>query len=72
MKQEKNEIKIGAILSYIIVGINILIGFIYTPILIRTLGQAEYGLYSLVYSFMSYLTILDFGLGNCLYFKSIS
>lgn len=66
MKREKSQIKIGAILSYTIVGINILIGFIYTPILIRTLGQAEYGLYSLVYSFMSYLTILDFGLGNAI------
>lgn len=66
MKQEKSQIKIGAILSYVIVGINMLIGFIYTPILIRTLGQAEYGLYSLVYSFMSYLTILDFGLGNAI------
>lgn len=62
----KSEIKIGAILSYIIVGINVLIGFVYTPVLIRTLGQAEYGLYSLVYSFMSYLTILDFGLGNAI------
>ena len=66
MKKEKSEIKIGAILSYIIVGINILIGFVYTPILIRKLGQAEYGLYSLVYSFMSYLTLLDFGLGNAI------
>ena len=65
-KEPKSQIKIGALLSYIIVGINILIGFIYTPIIIRTLGQAEYGLYSLVYSFMSYLTILDFGLGNAI------
>ena len=66
MKKTKNQIKVGAILSYIIVGINILIGFIYTPILIRMLGQAEYGLYSLVASFMSYLSILDFGLGNAI------
>ncbi len=64
--KEKSQIKIGALLSYIVVGINILIGFIYTPVIIRTLGQAEYGLYSLVYSFMSYLTILDFGLGNAI------
>lgn len=64
--KQRSQIKVGALLSYIIVGINILIGFIYTPIIIRTLGQAEYGLYSLVYSFMSYLTILDFGLGNAI------
>lgn len=66
MNKEKSQIKIGAILSYIIVGINIAIGFIYTPILIRQLGQVEYGLYSLIFSFMSYLTILDFGLGNAI------
>lgn len=64
--EEKSQIKAGAILSYIIVGINIAIGFFYTPILIRQLGQVEYGLYSLIFSFMSYLTILDFGLGNAI------
>ena len=64
--KEKSQVKIGAVLSYVVVGINIAIGFLYTPILIRQLGQVEYGLYSLVFSFMSYLTILDFGLGNAI------
>ncbi len=62
--KEKSEIKIGAILSYIIIAINMIIGVIYTPILTSKLGQSEYGLYSLVNSVMSYLTILDCGLGN--------
>lgn len=63
---KKNEIKIGAILSYVVIGLNMVIGLVYTPILIRMLGQSEYGLYSLVSSIISYLTILDFGFGNAI------
>lgn len=61
-----NEIKVGAILSYIIIGLNILVGLIYTPLLVRMLGQSEYGLYSMVASIVAYLTILDFGFGNAI------
>lgn len=64
--QSSREIKIGAILSYIIIVVNMLIGVLYTPILTAKLGQTEYGLYSLVTSIISYLTILDFGFGNAI------
>ena len=65
MKSSK-EIKVGAILSYVIIIANMLIGILYTPILTEKLGQSEYGLYSLVTSIISYLTILDFGFGNAI------
>lgn len=65
MKSNK-EIKIGAILSYVIILANMIIGVLYTPILTAKLGQSEYGLYSLVTSIISYLTILDFGFGNAI------
>lgn len=65
MKSSK-EIKIGAILSYVIIFANMIIGVLYTPILTAKLGQSEYGLYSLVTSIISYLTILDFGFGNAI------
>lgn len=64
--QSSKEIKIGAILSYVIIIVNMLIGVLYTPILTAKLGQTEYGLYSLVTSVISYLTILDFGFGNAI------
>ena len=35
-----------------------------TPYMLRMMGKSEYGLYSLVASVISYLTILDLGLGN--------
>jgi len=64
MKNSNNEIKLGAILSYVIILANMIIGVLYTPILTAKLGQSEYGLYSLVTSVIGYLTLLDFGFGN--------
>ena len=43
-----------------------LVGITYTPFLIRMLGQSEYGLYSIVYSVISYLTVMDMGFGNAI------
>ena len=63
---KKNEVKVGAILSYVVIVLNMVINLAYTPLLIRKLGQSEYGLYSLVSSIISYLTVLDLGLGNAI------
>lgn len=66
MKKNINEIKIGAILSYLVIALNLIVGLIYTPFLIRMLGKSEYGLYSIIHSVMSYLTIMDMGFGNAI------
>lgn len=63
---KSRELKLGAILSYVVIGLNMIIGIFYTPYLTRMLGQSEYGLYSLVASVISYLTILDLGFGNAI------
>lgn len=63
-KREINELKAGSILSYINLMISTIIPLFYTPVMLRILGQAEYGLYSLSNSVISYLTLLNFGLGN--------
>lgn len=57
----RSQIKTGAILSYVAVFLNIAISFFYTPWMIRQIGVSDYGLYSLVMSFISYF-ILDLGL----------
>jgi len=59
-----NQLKAGAILSYLSLILTILISLIYTPFMLRKLGQSEYGLFSLINSVIAYLTILDFGFGN--------
>jgi O-antigen/teichoic acid export membrane protein len=61
-----NQLKAGTALSYVSIGLNSLIGLIYTPFMLRMMGQSEYGLYSLAASIIAYLTILDLGFGNAL------
>ena len=61
-----NQLRAGAILNYVIIGLNTIVGLAYTPYMLRCLGQNEYGLYSLVASVIAYLTILDFGFGNAI------
>ena len=61
-----NQLKAGAVLNYVIVGLNIVTGLLYTPFMLRCLGQNEYGLYSLVASVIAYLTLLDFGFGSAI------
>lgn len=62
----KSEVKKGAILSYVLIFLTNIVALIYTPFLIRSLGQSEYGLYSLVNSIIGYLTVLDLGFGNAI------
>lgn len=59
--RENNQRKAGVVLSYAGQAVQILSGLIYTPIMIRILGQSEYGLYQLVYSIVSYLSLLSLG-----------
>lgn len=61
-----NQLKAGAFLSYVVLGINNILGLLYTPYMLRMMGQSEYGLYSLVASVIAYLTILDLGFGNAI------
>ena len=60
----KNQLRSGIILSYVNLGISMLIPFLYTPIMLDLLGQAEYGLYSLANSVVGYLSLLSFGFGS--------
>ncbi|HFU4127723.1 TPA: lipopolysaccharide biosynthesis protein [Streptococcus suis] len=59
-----NQLKVGAILSYASMGIGYIVSITYTPIMLRLLGQSEYGLYNLVASVVAYLGVLNFGFGS--------
>ena len=59
-----NQRKWGAVLSYINIFATVAVGLFYTPVMLRLLGQSEYGLYSLIGSLVGYLSVLDMGLGN--------
>jgi len=51
-------------MSYLIIGLGSLISIVYTPIMLRLLGQSEFGLYNLVASVVSYLGLFNFGFGS--------
>ena len=59
-----NQLKISVFLSYFNIILNCAVNIVFSPFMIRQLGQAQYGLYQLIGSFVGYLTILNFGLGN--------
>ena len=61
-----NQLRAGVVLNYVAIVLNMVIGLLYTPYLLRMLGQSEYGLYSLAASIIAYLTVLDLGFGNAI------
>ncbi len=62
--RDSNQLKAGAVISYATQAVHILSGLIYTPVMLRLLGQSEYGLYQLVQSVVSYLSLLSLGFGS--------
>lgn len=58
------EIKRGALLSYILIIVNTVYGIAFTPFLLSKLGMSEYGVYRIIASFTSSITILDLGIGT--------
>ena len=62
----ENQRKSGAILSYVYIIINCVLGLVYVKFLRDKLGQAEYGIYGTVDSVIAYLAVLDCGFGNAI------
>ncbi|MBO5415107.1 MAG: polysaccharide biosynthesis protein [Clostridia bacterium] len=55
------QIKLGAVLSYISIAVNIIAGLLYTPWMVAQIGEGDYGLYTLANSLIT-LFLVDFGL----------
>ena len=64
MKKQRNQIKIGLLLSYLNIALGNLITVFYLPVMLSLLGQSEYGLYKLAASITTYLSLLIFGIGG--------
>lgn len=63
MKPKLNQLRAGVVLTYVSLAVGYLVSMVFTPVMIRMLGQNEYGLYTLVLSIASYLNLLNFGFG---------
>ncbi len=64
VKTRGEQLKAGVILSYIQMFLSVVIGIIQSPIIIRCLGQSEYGLYNTVVSSLSMLSVLSLGFNS--------
>ena len=62
MKNDR-EILNGALLSYIGIAFNILSGLLYTPWMVSIIGKADYGLYTLSSTIISFF-MFDLGMST--------
>lgn len=60
----KNEVKYGALLSYIIIICNALYGLVIAPYLLSTVGTSEYGVYKTIGALTSSISVLELGIGG--------
>ena len=58
----RDQKKVGVIISYVNIVLHMCISIFFTPFLIKSLGQSEYGLYRIVQSFIGQLSIMTFGM----------
>lgn len=55
--------RMGALLSYTNLALNIFISIFFVPFLIQSLGPGEYGVYKTIQSFSGMLMVINFGVG---------
>lgn len=56
----------NVVASYSAFGVQFLIGIAFTPIILRGLGQRQFGLYTVLFSLAGYAGILELGLGTAI------
>ena len=59
----QKQLKLGALLSYLAIGINIVSALIYSPWMLQKIGAGNYGLYTLATSLIN-MFMLDFGISS--------
>ena len=64
-RRSNRQILKGSAVAYLSLAVNIISGIVYTPWMIRQIGQSNYGLYTLAVSLISIL-MMDFGIGSAL------
>lgn len=60
-KRQNGQIIYGGMISYALIIINIMLGLVYTPWILKSIGSSQYGLYTLASSFIT-LFLMDFGM----------
>ena len=63
---EKNQVKFGALLSYLLIIVNSFYGLVIAPFVLGTIGDSEYGVYKTIASMTASVAVLEFGLSGTL------
>lgn len=58
------QLRLGSILSYLQIFVGIAVNLLFTPLMIRSLGQNEYGLYNTIASTISVISLLNLGFSS--------
>ena len=61
---KKSQFKIGVVLAYILIFVNLIYGFFVSPFLIQQLTSANYGAYKTISSLIGTVSVLDFGISS--------
>ncbi len=60
----KRSLKAGIILTYVTLFVQFATSLVYTPFMLSTMGQQQYGLYNMGASVIGYLSLAELGFGN--------
>lgn len=64
VNSNSTQLKVGALLTYIQLALSTIISLVYTPAMLRLLGQTEYGLYNIAATVVSYVNLLNMGFAS--------
>ena len=60
----KNEVKFGALLSYVLIFVNAVYGMVVSPFILSTVGSSEFGVYETIGAMAAAVSVLEFGIGS--------
>lgn len=60
----KNEVKWGALLSYVLIAFNSIYGLVIMPFVLGAIGESEYGVYKTIGSMTATISVMELGLGG--------
>ena len=60
----RNEVKWGAVLSYVLIIANSLYGLVTMPFILRCIGESEYGVYKTIGALTASVSVMELGLGS--------
>lgn len=61
-----NQVKWGAIISYVLIVVNVAYGMIISPYILSAIGSSEYGVYKTIGSLTATVSVLELGIGAML------